>query len=185
MRATIPSRGCRPQPAKGLAKTYIDRGWFGKPRIVHAAADVAFEIRRGQTLGIVGESGSGKSTVARCVLRLIDPTAGHIKLGSADIALMPHARLRPLRKRVQIVFQDPYRSLDPRRAAACLHAGAVQCRPGARFQLRHRRGRDGCLPRTRPRRWSNALASVFAPATAPAPRLQRLRRPILRLHPMA
>jgi peptide/nickel transport system ATP-binding protein len=53
--------------------------------------------------------------VARCVVRLIDPTAGHIKLGSDDIALMPHSQLRPLRKRVQIVFQDPYRSLNPRR----------------------------------------------------------------------
>ena len=101
--------------AKGLAKTYIDKGWFGKARTVHAAVDVDFDIRRGQTLGIVGESGSGKSTVARCVVRLIDPSAGHIKLGSDDIALMPHRALRPLRKRVQIVFQDPYRSLNPRR----------------------------------------------------------------------
>jgi peptide/nickel transport system ATP-binding protein len=101
--------------ARGLAKTYIDKGWFGKARTVHAAADVDFDIRRGQTLGIVGESGSGKSTVARCVVRLIDPTAGHIRLGSDDIALMPHSQLRPLRKRVQIVFQDPYRSLNPRR----------------------------------------------------------------------
>jgi peptide/nickel transport system ATP-binding protein len=101
--------------ARSLAKTYLDKGWFGKARTVHAAADVDFDIRRGQTLGIVGESGSGKSTVARCVVRLIDPTAGHIKLGGEDIALMPHRALRPLRKRVQIVFQDPYRSLNPRR----------------------------------------------------------------------
>jgi peptide/nickel transport system ATP-binding protein len=101
--------------ARSLAKTYVDKGWFGKARTVHAAVDVDFDIRRGQTLGIVGESGSGKSTVARCVVRLIDPTAGHIKLGSDDIALMPHSQLRPLRKRVQIVFQDPYRSLNPRR----------------------------------------------------------------------
>jgi len=101
--------------ARGLAKTYVDKGWFGKARTVHAAVDVDFDIRRGQTLGIVGESGSGKSTVARCVVRLIDPTAGHVKLGTDDIALMPHSQLRPLRKRVQIVFQDPYRSLNPRR----------------------------------------------------------------------
>ena len=100
---------------KGLAKTYLDKSWFGKARTVHAAVDVAFDIRRGQTLGIVGESGSGKSTVARCVVRLIDPSAGHIKLGNDDIALMPARALRPLRKRVQIVFQDPYRSLNPRR----------------------------------------------------------------------
>ena len=101
--------------ARGLAKTYIDKGWFGKARTVHAATAVDFDIRRGQTLGIVGESGSGKSTVARCVVRLIDPTDGQIRLGKDDIALMPHSQLRPLRKRVQIVFQDPYRSLNPRR----------------------------------------------------------------------
>ena len=98
-----------------LAKTYDDKSWFGKRRTVHAAKDVNFEIRRGQTLGIVGESGSGKSTVARCVVRLIDPSGGEVRLGGDDIALMPAAQLRPLRRRVQIVFQDPYRSLNPRR----------------------------------------------------------------------
>ncbi len=106
---------------KGLAKTYHDSSWFGKRRTVHAAADVDFEIRRGQTLGIVGESGSGKSTVARCIVRLIDPSGGSVLLGGGqadagtDIAMMNAATLRPLRKRVQIVFQDPYRSLNPRR----------------------------------------------------------------------
>ncbi len=105
---------------KGLAKTYHDSSWFGKRRTVHAAQDVDFEIRRGQTLGIVGESGSGKSTVARCIVRLIDPSGGSVLLGGegaagTDIAMMNAATLRPLRKRVQIVFQDPYRSLNPRR----------------------------------------------------------------------
>ena len=107
---------------KGLAKTYDDKSWFGKRRTVHAAQDVDFEIRRGQTLGIVGESGSGKSTVARCIVRLIDPSEGSVLLGISangqpgnDIAMMSAALLRPLRKRVQIVFQDPYRSLNPRR----------------------------------------------------------------------
>jgi peptide/nickel transport system ATP-binding protein len=98
-----------------LNKTYFGGGWFGKRRSVHAAQDVDLEIRRGQTLGIVGESGSGKSTVARCIVRLVDPSGGQVLLGSDDIAMMPSHRLRPLRKRVQIVFQDPYRSLNPRR----------------------------------------------------------------------
>jgi peptide/nickel transport system ATP-binding protein len=98
-----------------LNKTYYGGGWFGKRRSVHAAQDVDLEIRRGQTLGIVGESGSGKSTVARCIVRLVDPTGGAVLLGNDDIAMMPSHRLRPLRKRVQIVFQDPYRSLNPRR----------------------------------------------------------------------
>ncbi|NDG38492.1 MAG: ABC transporter ATP-binding protein [Betaproteobacteria bacterium] len=101
-----------------LAKTYVDKRWIGPDRSVHAAQDVSFEIRRGQTLGIVGESGSGKSTVARCIVRLVDPSAGAVLLGSEDIAMMSVAQLRPLRRRVQIVFQDPYRSLNPRRTVA-------------------------------------------------------------------
>jgi peptide/nickel transport system ATP-binding protein len=112
---------------QGLAKTYVTKAWMGAGRTVHAAKDIHFEIRRGQTLGIVGESGSGKSTVARCIVRLIDPTGGSVLLGGAggadqsgaqDIAMMPAAQLRPLRQRVQIVFQDPYRSLNPRRTVA-------------------------------------------------------------------
>jgi peptide/nickel transport system ATP-binding protein len=104
---------------KSLEKTYDERRWFGQRRVVHAAKAVSFEIRRGQTLGIVGESGSGKSTVARCIVRLVDPSGGEVLLAgdggrSDDIARMPPARLRPLRRRVQIVFQDPYRSLNPR-----------------------------------------------------------------------
>ncbi len=100
---------------KNLSKTYIDRGWLAKRREVHAAAGVNLEIRRGQTLGIVGESGSGKSTVARCVVRLIDPTGGEVLLKGEDIATLSASQLRPLRRKVQIVFQDPYRSLNPRR----------------------------------------------------------------------
>jgi len=100
---------------RGLSKTYRDRSWFAKRREVPAAVDVTLEVRKGQTLGIVGESGSGKSTVARCIVRLIDPSGGEVLLGGEDIATMPAGRLRPLRRRVQIVFQDPYRSLNPRR----------------------------------------------------------------------
>ena len=113
----------------GLDKTYVDKRWFGADRTVHAAQEIDLEIRRGQTLGIVGESGSGKSTVARCIVRLIDPSAGQVLLGgdrdgqdagtsAIDIAMMGASALRPLRKRVQIVFQDPYRSLNPRRTVA-------------------------------------------------------------------
>ena len=98
-----------------LAKTYSDGGWFSRRGDVHAADDVTLEIRRGQTLGIVGESGSGKSTVARCVVRLIDPTRGEILIHGEDIARIPLRALRDMRRKVQIVFQDPYRSLNPRR----------------------------------------------------------------------
>ena len=101
--------------AEGLFKTYGKAGLFGRGRLVAAVKDVAFDIRRGETLGIVGESGSGKSTVARCVARLIDPSAGKILLADTDIATMPAGRLRELRRKIQIIFQDPYRSLNPRR----------------------------------------------------------------------
>ena len=101
---------------RGLSKTYRDRGWFAPRREVRAAEDVTLEVRKGQTLGIVGESGSGKSTVARCIVRLIDPSGGEVLLAGEDIATMPQGRLRALRRRVQIVFQDPYRSLNPRRS---------------------------------------------------------------------
>ena len=100
---------------KGLSKTYSARGWFGAAREVRAAEDVSLEVRRGQTLGIVGESGSGKSTVARCIVRLVDPSSGEIRIGGTEIATMGAAALRPLRRKMQIVFQDPYRSLNPRR----------------------------------------------------------------------
>jgi peptide/nickel transport system ATP-binding protein len=98
-----------------LSKTYAAHGWLSARREVRAAEDVNLELRRGQTLGIVGESGSGKSTVARCIVRLVDPSAGEIRLGGVDIARMRAGALRPLRRKVQIVFQDPYRSLNPRR----------------------------------------------------------------------
>ena len=98
-----------------LAKTYTAAGMFQKSRPVRAGADVTVEIRKGETLGIVGESGSGKSTVARCIARLIDPTDGHIYLDGVDLARLSRAGLHRHRRRVQIVFQDPYRSLNPRR----------------------------------------------------------------------
>jgi peptide/nickel transport system ATP-binding protein len=98
-----------------LGKTYRKRSFFGKGREVHAAADVSFEIARGETLGVVGESGSGKSTVGRCCLRLIEPDAGTIMLGDLAIRDLSARAFRPHRKRIQMVFQDPFASLNPRR----------------------------------------------------------------------
>ncbi len=101
--------------ARGLEKVYGKLGWFGGGRVVHAAKQVELEIRRGETLGVVGESGSGKSTVARCIVRLIDPTSGEVLIDGTNIATMPQSELRQYRRDVQVVFQDPYRSLNPRR----------------------------------------------------------------------
>lgn len=98
-----------------LNKTYGGGGLLRRAPSVAAAQDVSFTLRRGEVLGIVGESGSGKSTVARCVLRLIDPSSGRVRLQRDDIATLSRTQLTPLRKRIQIVFQDPYRSLNPRR----------------------------------------------------------------------
>ncbi|QIY01633.1 ABC transporter ATP-binding protein [Bordetella bronchiseptica] len=101
----------------GLGRTYAERrSLFGATRTVVAASEVDLTLRRGEILGIVGESGSGKSTVARCIVRLIEPSAGRMLLGETDIARLSGAGLRPLRRKVQIVFQAPYRSLNPRRA---------------------------------------------------------------------
>jgi len=97
-----------------LGKTYSGKSFFQKARVVKAAIDVDLDIRRGETLGIVGESGSGKSTVARCIARLIDPSEGKVFLGDTEIATMSAGKLRPHRRKVQIVFQDPYRSMNPR-----------------------------------------------------------------------
>ncbi|WP_414474825.1 ABC transporter ATP-binding protein [Microvirga sp. M2] len=99
---------------KGLSKSYAGRRVFGRGRPVPAAQDVNLTLRRGEIVGIVGESGSGKSTVARCVVRLQDPTSGSVLVHGQDIAKASGRQLRPLRQRVQIVFQDPYRSMNPR-----------------------------------------------------------------------
>jgi peptide/nickel transport system ATP-binding protein len=98
-----------------LTKIYGSAGLFQKARVVKAADDVNLHVSRGETLGIVGESGSGKSTVARCIARLIDPTDGEILLDEKDIAQLPPSALRKHRRKIQIIFQDPYRSLNPRR----------------------------------------------------------------------
>jgi peptide/nickel transport system ATP-binding protein len=99
---------------RGLGKTYVMGGLFAR-RQIPAAKEVKLTIRRGETVGLVGESGSGKSIVARCIARLIDPTEGAILLDGEDVARLGTRALRPHRKRVQIIFQDPYRSLNPRR----------------------------------------------------------------------
>jgi ABC-type glutathione transport system ATPase component len=97
-----------------LGKVYRERSFFGRTREVAAATDVTLTLRKGRTLGIVGESGSGKSTVARCIVRLIDPTSGGIRLAGREISELSRRLLQPHRKKIQIIFQDPYRSLNPR-----------------------------------------------------------------------
>ncbi len=100
----------------GLTKTYVTRsGLFSKGRVVPAARGISFKIHRGETLGLVGESGSGKSTVARLVTRLLEPDSGVIRLGDTDLGHAKGSELRAARRKIQMVFQDPFASLNPRR----------------------------------------------------------------------
>jgi peptide/nickel transport system ATP-binding protein len=96
------------------------RGLLGAPSKVHAVDGVSFRVRRGTAFGIVGESGSGKSTTAQAIMRLIPATSGQIVFGGGDIAELRGERLRQTRRKFQIVFQDPFSSLDPRRRAGHL-----------------------------------------------------------------
>jgi oligopeptide/dipeptide ABC transporter ATP-binding protein len=94
----------------------VQQGVFSRARgEVHAVEDVTLTVNRGETLGIVGESGCGKSTTARLILRLLDPTAGTIRFDGRDITHLSQRDLRPLRREMQMVFQDPYSSLNPRK----------------------------------------------------------------------
>src|SRR5882672_6420629 len=106
-----------------VSKTYRNGGFLGRgARVTHAVRDVTLALPKGATLGIVGESGSGKSTLARCLVRLIDPDTGAIRLNGKDLASLTHNEMRAETRHIQMVFQDPFASLNPRRKAGELVA---------------------------------------------------------------
>ncbi len=123
-----------------LTKTFVrGGGLFARGTPVVAVDDVSFSIATGETFGLVGESGSGKTTTGRCVLRLVEPTSGSVRFDGEDVLAMNAARLREARRHMQIVFQDPYGSLNPRmRAGAIVEEPLVIHRLGERPARRAR-----------------------------------------------
>ena len=113
----------------GLMKHYpVTQGIVFRHQIgtVKAVDGVSFSVDRGETLALVGESGCGKSTTARAVLRLIEPTAGSVRFDGEELTTAPTERLRELRREMQIVFQDPYASLNPRQTVSTILARALR-----------------------------------------------------------
>ncbi len=146
-------------------------------RLVQAVSDVSLTIGERETLGLVGESGSGKSTLGRCVLQLIEPSAGSVKYKGTELVGMSREELRPLRRELQMVFQDPYASLDPRltvatrslsrcrstRSTAITRSGSRSCSTSSGCRRTTRRG----IPTSSPAASASASAS---PGRSPSTR---------------
>ncbi len=125
---------------RNLTKQFTrSRGWFASPSIVKAVDDVSFSIGKGETFGLVGESGSGKTTTGRCILRLIEPTSGEVRFTGEDVLAFTPQRMRAARRDMQIVFQDPYASLNPRmRVGAIVEEPLVIHKVGTAAERRRR-----------------------------------------------
>ena len=122
-----------------LSRHFGRPGWFGRGRVVRAVSDVSFSIRKGEVVALVGESGSGKTTIGRTMLRLVEPSAGQVVYDGTDIAALPASALRPWRRRMQYVFQDPYASLSQRMTVGEILAEGLDIQGiGSREERRHK-----------------------------------------------
>src|SRR5512134_54713 len=139
---------------RNLVKHFtVGGGMFGgRGGTVRAVDGVSFTLKRGETLGLVGESGCGKTTTGRCILQLERPTSGQVIFEGQDLALLSDADVRPFRRRMQVIFQDPYASLNPRMTVGQILAeplavhGLVRDRDGRRTRVRELLTRVGLLP---------------------------------------
>lgn len=125
---------------KNLVKEFSrKRGFLSPSTVVRAVDDVSFSIEEGETFGLVGESGSGKTTTGRCILRLIEPTSGQVRFKNEDVLSFSRVRMRQARRDMQIVFQDPFSSLNPRmRVGAIVEEPLIIHRVGDRQQRKAR-----------------------------------------------
>ena len=114
-----------------LSKSFAARLLFG-PRILKAVDQVSFRLAKGETLGLVGESGCGKSTIARLITRLIEPNFGKILFGGTDILALSQHELRPMRRQIQMIFQDPFTSLNPRKKIESILGRPLEIHHGLR-----------------------------------------------------
>lgn len=158
-------------------------------KVVHAVNGVSFDIRRGETLGLVGESGSGKTTVGRCVLRLVEPDGGEVVFEGVDVTRAAPAELRHLRRKLQLVFQDPFDSLDPRWTVADIIAEATEDRPNPDVLAKLLRdvglGREVAQMKPRTLSLGDQQRVNIARAIAVRPALIVLDEPTSALTPMA
>lgn len=171
---------------KSLSKTFPLRN---SEKRVQAVTDVSFTIGRGETLGLVGESGSGKTTVGRCILRLVEPDAGEVRFGDVPVTGASLTALRALRRKLQVVFQDPYDSLDPRWTVADILAEAMDTKPDRKriTELLSLVGLSADTARAKPRALSAGSQQRvnIARAIAAEPELIVLDEPTSALTPLA